>query len=242
MLSLDLFATKEITNAPEHPLAENLELPLADLQKASPAEIWEIQRRGRIPGVVKRIIPLDGISFWEYWWCVPGRLLLPEDVQLLQSDRPRVESILSQLLWLWGGRCLGNKTSRAQDQELIYDWQQVLAFVGQQNLQVDLLDIDFLPMAVKVSDASATLAPVSANHVAVEPAHWHVEFFQLQSIEGCFRLQEPKDLCSCQIWTGKPFIKDLETGETTTAYDLWVSRPLDLTNPPWQQISAVEQS
>lgn len=227
MLNLDLFFSEEITNAADHPLAKNLELSLPDSQEASLAEIWATQQRDRIPGVVKRIIPTDGTNFWEYWWCVPDRLLLPEDVQLLQSDRPRVEAILSKLVWVWGGRCLGNETSREQDKKLIYDWQQVLTFVQQQNLQLDVLDIDFLPMAIR-------LDPSASDHVAVEPAHWHIEFFQLQPIQDGFKLQEPKNVCSCQIWTSKPFIKHLKTGEATTRYDLWVSQPLDLTSPPWQ--------
>lgn len=225
MLNLDLFFSEEITNAAEHPLTKNLELPLPD-SEASLAEIWATQQRDRIPGVVKRIIPLDGTRFWEYWWCVPNRLLLPEDVRLLQSDRPRVEAILAKLVWLWGGRCFG-ETSRERDQEPIYDWQQILSFVQQQNLRLDVLDIDFLPMAIK-------LASTAPDHVAVEPAHWHIEFFQLQTVQDGFKLQEPKKVCSCQIWTSKPFIKHLETGEATTRYDLWVSHPLDLTNPPWQ--------
>lgn len=226
MLNLNLFSEK-ITHAAEHPLAKNLELPLPDLQETSLAEIWAIQRQQAIPGVVKRIIPLDGTSFWEYWWCVPNRLLLPEDVQLLQSDRSRVEAIVSKLVWLWGGRCFGEETNREQEKDAVYDWQQILAFVQQQNLQIDVLDVDFLPMAIKL----ATDAP---DYVAVEPAHWHVEFFQLQPTQGGFQLQEPKNVCSCQIWTGRPFTKHIGTGETTTRYDLWVSRPLDLTSPPWQ--------
>jgi hypothetical protein len=56
----------------------------------------------------------------------------------------------------------------------------------------------------------------------------------LQPTDGGFQLQEPKNVCSCQIWTGKPFIKHLESAEVITRYDLWVSRPLDLTNPPWR--------
>lgn len=31
-----------------------------------------------------------------------------------------------------------------------------------------------------------------------------------------------------------PSLPHLDTGETITRYDLWVSRPLDLTIPPWQ--------
>lgn len=31
-----------------------------------------------------------------------------------------------------------------------------------------------------------------------------------------------------------PSLPDLDTKEAITRYDLWVSRPLDLTIPPWQ--------
>lgn len=105
MLDLDLFISDEMRTALKHPLAKNLELPLPDFQQASLEEIQALQRRYAIPGVVKRIITLDATTSWEYWWCVPGRLLLPDDVELLQRVRPRVEAILSNLIWLWERVC-----------------------------------------------------------------------------------------------------------------------------------------
>jgi hypothetical protein len=39
MLDLDLFIPEEMTTAPEHPLAKNLELLLPDSEQASIAEI-----------------------------------------------------------------------------------------------------------------------------------------------------------------------------------------------------------
>lgn len=237
MIDLKAFIPAEIAIAPSHPLVKNLELRLPDYPPADIAEIWAIQRRDRIPGVVKRIIPLDNTTFWEYWWCVPGRLILPEDAELLQRDLPRIEAILSRLIWLWGGNCFGNETSWDEDTESIHDWQQVIAFVEKQGLKPDVLDIDFLPIAIQMDDRhseSVLVDPTTPNHVAVEPAHWHIEFFQLQPTDGGYKLQEPKNVCSCQLWTAKPFIKDLKTGEAMTRYDLWLSRPLDLTNPPWQ--------
>jgi hypothetical protein len=85
VIDLELFIPEEIAIAPKHPLAQNLDLPLPDANRASSEEIREIQRRDRIPGVVKRIIPFDANTFWEYWWCVPGRLLLAEDVEVMVS-------------------------------------------------------------------------------------------------------------------------------------------------------------
>lgn len=234
MLELDQFISKQIMSPPEHPLAKNLELLLPDNHQASISEIREKQRREQIPGIVKRIIPLDNQTTWEYWWCVPGRLLLPEDVELLRSDRPRVEAILSKLVWLWGSCCFGEESSRIHDYKPIYDWQQIIAFVHHQGLKPDVLDIDFFPTTVKLDERHSNLSSTTPHHVAVEPDHWHIEFFQLQATNGGFELQEPKPVCSCQIWTGKPFLKHLETGEATTRYDLWVSQPVNLTNPPWQ--------
>ena len=242
MLALSQFISEEMISPPEHPLAKNFELSLAkDFQQLSPAEIRARQQRDRIPGVVKRLIPLDEGTTWEYWWCVPERLLLPEDVELLQRDRSRVEAILAKLVWLWGGCCFGNQTNRRQEHEPVHDWQQVINFVHQQGLQPDLLDIDFLPMTVS-DGQDALLHSTNPQCVFVEPAHWHIEFFQLQSVDGGFELQEPKSVCSCQIWTSKPFTKHLETGEVFTRYDLWVSRPLNLTIPPWQAPLAAKRS
>lgn len=222
-------------SAPSHPLENNIELPLPDLQRASIEEIRTIQKRSRIPGIVKRLIPLDTSTYWEYWWCVPGRLLLPEDVELLQQDRARVEAIAAKLVWLWGGFCFGKDTYRDRDCKPVYDWQEVIAFAHQQGVKPDFLDIDFLPLTInpRFGNSNSNSDP-TPTQIAVEPNHWHIEFFQIQPTTGGFELQEDKNVCSCQIWTGKPFIKHLDTGETITRYDLWVSRPLDLTIPPWQ--------
>ncbi len=242
MIEPSLFIPEEMMDAPEHPLAKNIELPLPNSQQASREEIRAIQQRDRIPGVIKRIIPFDTNTYWDYWWCVPGRVLLPEDVELLQRDRPRVEAIVAKLVWLWGGICFGKDTNREQDCDPIYDWQQVLAFANQKGIKPDFLDIDFLPLTVKAEKRHSDLMPNSSapTHVAVEPNHWHIEFFQLQTMAGGWELQEDKNVCSCQIWTGKPFTRHLTTGEATTRYDLWISRPLTLTIPPWPTVLVID--
>lgn len=235
MVAGELFISSEMMTAPEHPLMKDLAAPLLEPFDSSKSlrEIHEQQKRDRLPGIVKRIIPIDNNTAWEYWWCVPGRLLLPEDVEVLQSDRPRVEVILSKLIWLWGAYCLGEQTSCSFSDEPTYDWQAVLAFVYQQNLKPDILDIDFLPMAINnlyAQDARTT----TPEYTAVEPAHWHIEFFSLQTVDGYAQLQEPKQLCSCQVWTRQPFLKHRVSGKVVIPEkNLWLSRPLDLTDPPW---------
>lgn len=226
---------EEIAVAPKHPLSQNLDLPIPDISSASVEEIREIQQRNRIPGVVKRIIRLDAQTDWEYWWCVPARLLLPEDVTLLNSDLSRVESILEKLVWLFGACCFEQDSMRRGEHRLVHDWQDVLKFARQQGFDSYLLDIDYLPGTIERSEQFYTSpeANTGIGCIAVEPAHWHIEFFQLAPTNGGFELKEPKTVCSCQIWTSKPFIKYLQTGETKTRYDLWISRPLDITQPSW---------
>ncbi|MCL1463365.1 hypothetical protein [Argonema galeatum] len=237
MLNLDGFIPNEMMLAQQHPLAENLTQLLPDAEEASTKEIWEIQLRDRIPGIIKRLIPLNPLMSWEYWWCVPDRILLPEDVEVLQSDRPRLEAILGKLVWLLGGHCFGENTRWDGDSSPVYNWQQVLAFVEACGMKPDLLDIDFLPTAIEptpnLSRNKHKSTEKPQEYVAIEPAHWHIEFFQIQPIEGGFELALPKKLCSCQIWTGRPFIKNLQTGETLTRYDLWVSSPHDFSTPSW---------
>jgi hypothetical protein len=235
VIDFDSLIPDQLAIAPQHPLQQNLELPIPDPNSASIEEIREIQQRDRIPGVVKRIILLDAETTWEYWWCVPGRLLLPEDVELMTSDRQRVESILEKLVWLLGGYCFEQNSDRVGNQQLVHDWQEVLEFARQHGFESYLLDIDFLPIAIKRYNQPSISAQDDhdTNSIAVEPPHWHIEFFQLTTTDGGFEIQAQKRVCSCQIWTGKPFIKNLHTGETSTRYDLWVSRPLDLTQPPW---------
>jgi len=237
MVAGELFIAEEMMAAPEHPLANQLETFVADPLQESPATIRDKQQRDRIPGIVKRIIPIDNNTNWEYWWCVPGRIILPEDLQVLQSDRPRVEAIISKLIWLWGGHCFGEQsTHNLADSEPVYNWQKVLDFAHKQNLTPEILDIDFLPGAVNqlYSQESNATSRSTPDYVGVEPAHWHIEFFQLQPVEGGYELKEPKQLCSCQIWTSKPFLKNIATDEVTISEQaLWLSRPLDLTNPPW---------
>lgn len=223
MNEANLFISSEIISAPEHPLAENSEASKVGIAEENsdraPAGL-------RIPGIVKRIIPIDNATSWEYWWCVPGRLLLPEDVALLQSDYTRVENILTKLVYLWGGRCTSANSSSEVEQ-----WQQILEFVRELKLIPDVIDIDFFPLTVKANEAQST--------IEVEPAHWHIEFFQLEATEGGYKLQEPKTACGCQIWTGKPFIKQLDTGEATIRYDLGISQPLDMTTPPWRGLIGI---
>ncbi len=232
----NLFMSLEMMIAPPHPLEHNLELALPDNQHSSLVEIAEIQKRDRIPGIVKRIIPWDTSTSWEYWWCVPGRVLLPEDVELLQSDFSRVESILAKLVWLWGGHCINAETKQGSELKLVYDWQQVLKFVGNTKLQLDVLDIDFLPLTVKEDNGNFAGDSEQSKYVAVEPPHWHIEFFQLEDVGGAYQLQQHENLCSCQIWTGKPFLRHLDTAEATIRYDLWISTPLDMTSPPWRSL------
>ncbi len=81
----DSFIPDEIAIAPTHPLGSNLELPFPDAHNASFQEIRAIQQRDHIPGVVKRLIPFDADTFWEYWWCLHLLLLLAEDVELMTS-------------------------------------------------------------------------------------------------------------------------------------------------------------
>jgi hypothetical protein len=235
VIDFDAFIPEELTLAPNHPLEKHLEFPLPDIQSATVEEIREIQRRERIPGVVKRFILLDTDTFWQYWWCVPGRILLPEDVDFLRSDLPRIENILEQLIWLFGGFCFRKDSHRAGDQIPIHNWQDVLKFAQQQGFQSYLLDIDFMPLAIKRDPrhSISTEKDTEIAHIAVEPPHWHIEFLQPTPIDGGFELQESKTVCSCQIWTGKPFLKHVPSGITSVRYDLWASRPLDITQPPW---------
>ncbi len=219
MNEANLFIPPEIRNAPEHPLAD-----IADEQQGDSASAQGLGLR--ISGIVKRIVPIDHTTSWAYWWCVPGRLLLPEDVTLLQTDYARVESILAKLVWLWGGHFIGAETSKD-----VLNWQQVLELARENQLSPDVIDIDFFPLTVQTNELQ--------GNVAVTPAHWHIEFFQLEVTPGGYKLQEPKKVCGCQIWTGKPFIKQLDTGEATVRYDLSIAQPADMTIPPWQALSGV---
>lgn len=242
MLEFNSFIAEALAFAPEHPLEQNLERFLPDIRIASPEEIRAIQRRDRIPGIVRRLIPLNSTRVWEYWWCVPGRMLLPEDLEIIRCDRQRIETILTKLIWLLGGLCFGENSCFYGDADSVYDWQQVLEFARNSGVSPDVMDIDFMPTAIAQVNLSHPYDQLSAlptaegqtpNYVVVEPGHWHIEFFPLQAIEGGFELQESKPMCSCQIWTGKPFIKNLETGETTTRYDLGLATPFDITSHPW---------
>lgn len=235
-LDINSFISPEEAIAPRHPLYKHLSFPIPSLQHASPEQIKQVQLRDRIPGVVKRLIPFDAETSWEYWWVVPGRILLPEDVDLLDRDRDRLENILSQLLWLLGGYCFADRSPRDGELTPIHDWHQVVEQARQLGFNSYLLDIDYLPTAIKPYTPDLdTLNRSSCEYVAVEPAHWHIEFFEIQPTDGGFIIQEPKQLCSCQIWTGKPFLKHRQTGQTSIQYDLWVCKPLDITTPPWRE-------
>lgn len=235
MLKLDNFISDEVLFAQPHPLAENNSLSLASFQGVTSVEaVWEIQKRDRISGLYKRISPLDHAKGWEYWWCIPGRMLLPEDMEVLRSDRPRVEAILEQLVWLLGGHCLSANCHFDGQNQPFYDWQEVLQFVTQSGLNADVIDIDFFPTSLQRNNKPIAGIPTDeiSQYVAIEPAHLHIEFFGLEAIDAGFKLQEPKPLCSCQLWTGKPMLKNLKTGESIIRYDLSISTPSDMIDVP----------
>ncbi len=237
MNNFDAFVPENLTLAPEHPLGQNLELPIPDPRSATIETIREIQLRDRIPGMVKRIILVDAETMWEYWWCVPGRLLLPEDVELLQCDLPRLETILEKLIGLFGGYCFHENSDRNGEISPTPDWQSVVKFAHQQGFDSYVLDIDFMPFAIRRDQGNSTMSEAEppSDRIAFEPPHWHIEFLQLTPTQGGFEIRAPKPVCSCQIWTAKPFIKDASTGIMSTCYDLWLSRPLDITQPPWMK-------
>lgn len=228
MTEASLFLNPEMMNAPFHPLIDSLELSTAEITDGQKRNSASDRGLGlRIPGIVKRLIPLDNNTFWEYWWCVPGSRLLSEDVELLRKDFARVEKILTKLVWLWGGRFIGAETSSE-----VNSWQQLWELVSENKLNPDVVDIDFLPLTIKANEVE--------GNIAVAPAHCHIEFFQLEAVAGGYKLQEPKKACGCQIWTRSPFIKQLDTGEATIRYDLNISQPLDMTSPPWQSLLGID--
>ncbi|MFB2834179.1 hypothetical protein [Floridanema evergladense] len=235
MLTLDTFISDELLFANPHTLVANKIPSLASFEGiTSPQAVWEIQKHDRISGLHKRILPLDFTKVWEYWWCIPGRILLPEDMEVLRSDRSRIETILGQLVWLLGGHCLGVNSYFDGRNQPLYDWQEVLQFVDKSGLSADVIDIDFFPTTLQTNNKPIVGIPSEefSHYVAIEPAHLHLEFFKLQAIDGGFKLQEPKPLCSCQIWTGKPLLKSMKTGESFTRYDLCISTPYDTIGIP----------
>ncbi len=226
-MEASLFISSKLMMAPFHPLIDSSELSMPLVANGQESDSASAQELGlRIPGIVKRLIPLDNNTFWEYWWCVPGMVLLPEDVELLRKDFARVEKILTKLIWLWGGRFIGAEASCE-----VNSWQQVWELVSENKLNPEVVDIDFLPLTIKANEVE--------GNIAVAPAHWHIEFFQLEAVAGGYKLQEPKKACGCQIWTRSPFIKQLATGEATICYDLNISQPLDMTSPPWQSLLGI---
>ena len=92
MLNLDNFICDAVLFTQPHPLAENSSLSLASFQGVtSSEEVWEVQKRDRISGLHKRISPLDYATSWEYWWSIPGRMLLPEDMEVLEPAHIHLE-------------------------------------------------------------------------------------------------------------------------------------------------------
>ncbi|MGC1394761.1 MAG: hypothetical protein WA828_10820, partial [Coleofasciculaceae cyanobacterium] len=136
---------------------------------------------------------------------------------------------------LFGGHCFSQNSDRLGEQLSVPSWQEVVQFAHQHGFESYLLDIDYFSTAIKHYNQASnpTENELNTAYIAVEPPHWHVEFLQVIEVEGGFAIPETKPVCSCQIWTGKPFIKNLETNKTSTRYDLWASTPLDNTQPPW---------
>jgi hypothetical protein len=85
---------------------------------------------GTPPHLTLREVSIDGNTSVQIWSPKSDAILLPEEVNLLRSDRLRVEVICSRLVWLLGANCSENDDYLGASDKLIYQWEDVTYFAG----------------------------------------------------------------------------------------------------------------
>jgi hypothetical protein len=163
--SNQLLISEKIRQAPNYHLAENLdqELPIIEENVTKSeyldalAEISAIQIFKDIPGIKKTKISIGLDNFFEVWQLIPNRVLLKEDLQLLEQDKERVEAITAQLMQF----CECYLSSEIFDNKLdVQSWQDVSKVVEHHKYDFEFLNIDYsfpetLPLSDHVLEATA---------------------------------------------------------------------------------------
>ena len=167
---------------------------------------------GYPPHLTLREVSIDGNTSVQIWSPKSDAILLPEEVNLLRSDRLRVEVICSRLVWLLGANCSENDDYLGANDKLIYQWEDVTYFAGKYGFNPNVIDILFCPSTIRPIYGSSVqrfgkCVPNTPIQWVMEPACWEIFFLEIKAVVGGFKAEPRSQLLSVIVWTGQPISK-----------------------------------
>lgn len=184
-----------------------------------------LQPRQATPNLTLTTIPIEPNKSFELWmpnWTPKGSGFTPLEIELLRRDAPRVNKILSKLVWLMGAICLGEEDWEVGDRQPTYDWDTVVDIVRREGqcLNPIVTRVSFIPHAIiPIYDSDRKQVGKTLPQAwEISPAHWSIVFDDLVSSGQSFRLKQAGNWVSVDIWTGKPVRRDVKSGKFDVEY------------------------
>lgn len=196
-----------------------------------PEFLKALRPRQTTPTLSLTTVPIDQNLSFELWtpkWTPKARGLTPLEVELLIKDRPRVNRIMSKLVWLMGAICIVEDDLAVGDRPPIYDWDTVVDFVRLEGRCVNpiVTRVIFSPQAIiPIYDKSRKQeGRIPPQAWEISPPHWSIIFDDLIPVGKSFRLKQGGDWVSVEIWTGKPVRREVRSGKFYVEYhDLYAT-------------------
>lgn len=171
-----------------------------------PAELRHAPRYplGTPPNLTLRTVAVDACTSFEVWSPGAKALLLPEEADLLRSDRLRVEVICSKLVWLVGATCSEREDGSEDASKCIYDWEEVIDFASKYKFYSDIVDVVFCPQTIRPIYRLTSGTP---THWVIEPANWEIFLLALKPSKSGFKVESRAVPLRIHLWTGKPITR-----------------------------------
>lgn len=173
----------------------------AELRRAPP------YRWGEPPNLCLRTVSVDACTSFEVWSPRAKVILLPQEADLLRSDRFRVEAICTKLVWLIGATCSEREDDSEDVCKRIYDWEDAIEFASKYGFQPDMVDVVFCPQTVRPVYRAIDDTP---THWVIEPANWEIFLLTLKPVELGFKVESRSVPLRIHLWTGKPITKAIQ--------------------------------
>lgn len=167
---------------------------------------------GKLPNLIRRKVPIDCNTSIQVWSPKANAILLPEEVNVLRSDRLRVEVICSRLVWLLGANCSEHEDYLVANEKLIHHWEDIVYFACKYGFRPHVIDLLFSPPIIRplytpLAKSPRTQFANAPTHWVMEPACWEIFFLELKPVEGGFKAEPRTKPLSVIVWTGEPITK-----------------------------------
>lgn len=221
MQSDQSFLQQELCKAPDYRLEKNTtkELPKVDLEATkavyldSLAAVSAAQIFEEVPGIEKVKILVDARTSFEIWNLMPSRVLLPQDVEILRSDRARVEAIIKTIVgvfdcWL---------SSEILEQKLqVHSWEEVLELLENYKYEFDFINISYTHP--RVQRETRTVGQDGVEYWAIYPPCLTIKLIKTRGLNGGYIVDDYNSLYNFQIeaFAGLPLFRNIQTGTVAT--------------------------